>query len=347
MKKVWSLSLLVLLAGVTALAEREVEETCLVGPAPSVYVSNVSGTISVESWDKNEVYVHARLGDRVKRLDFRCSEGKVHIEVVAPKHSSRGIKSYLTVRVPPGTNLDADAVSASISVSGVAGRLELGAVSGDVKERGDAREMEVECVSGDITIEGGAEEIKLETVSGDIRLTGNAEEVEVSAVSGDVVLAGNYGSCTVETTSGSIRVTGSIGDLDVETISGGVKVGRVMQQAELSSVSGGLAVTGELLSELEMGAVSGRIAYGGGLAERASVKLETNSGSVNLVLSEATRANLEIETRSGSIRSDIGGEARRQHEHGPGRELVYKVSPDAPTIDIETGSGSVTILRGD
>ena len=54
-------------------------------------------------------------------------------------------------------------------------------------------------------------------------------------------------------------------------------------------------------------------------------------------------ADFYIETYSGSIKNDIGPEARRSSEYGPGRELRFTSGGGGARVSIESFSGSVKL----
>ncbi len=336
---------LALLAGIVAGAETIEEKTCKAGPRPRVAVANVAGAVVVEGWDKQEVRVHARLGERVERLDFRCVDDRVHIQVVAPKNANNGIKSYLTVFVPFETGLEVSAVSAEISVKAVAGALDLQSVSGDIEVVGDCLSINARSVSGDIELQAGSGEVEASTASGDIAHQGDAEELDVRTVSGDAELSGHYEAAELSTTSGDMQLSGSVGELNAQTVSGDLVLGKVLREGELSSVSGDLKVTGDTPAELEMYAVSGEVQYAGELADNARVRIETTSGNVTMGLGGAHEAAFDVETTSGSIRNELTAAEPRPRRKGAGAELVHGGVSGAPSIEIETRSGSVSLLR--
>src|SRR5688572_7965147 len=65
-----------------------------------VVISNVSGTVDVRGWDRNEVQVTGHLDDDVERLDVESGSGRTVIKVVVPRGGSNDSDATLEVHVP-------------------------------------------------------------------------------------------------------------------------------------------------------------------------------------------------------------------------------------------------------
>ena len=63
-------------------------------------ISNVSGTVDVRGWDRNEVQVTGHLGEDVERVDVETSGGRTVIKVVLPRGSSHDGDATLEIQVP-------------------------------------------------------------------------------------------------------------------------------------------------------------------------------------------------------------------------------------------------------
>ncbi len=83
---------------------------------------NVSGSIRISGWRKNEIEVSAELGDEAERLIFESDADGVLVEVEQKerdnpdyrKNDYRKSGSRLEIRVPYATNLRVTAVSADV-----------------------------------------------------------------------------------------------------------------------------------------------------------------------------------------------------------------------------------------
>jgi len=97
-----------------------------------VEIVNVAGTVEVSGWDRPERAGHADLGGNVEKLDFRNDGQRTLIKVVLPRGSSSSGGSDLKIKVPQGSGLIINTVSAEQMIKGVRGSQRLQAVSGGI-----------------------------------------------------------------------------------------------------------------------------------------------------------------------------------------------------------------------
>ena len=150
--------LVVAVAAPVIAAEREVKES---GPASAegmVMVENVSGSVKVIGWDKNEISLEGTLSGDIEELKFETGKKKSRIKVVWPKRQEEP-----EGRGPPGDQRAPRAASWRWSASAPTsrfprspGRSEASSISGDVTVTGECEEVEAESISGDVFIDGGA-----------------------------------------------------------------------------------------------------------------------------------------------------------------------------------------------
>jgi DUF4097 and DUF4098 domain-containing protein YvlB len=228
MKKLTTIILL-MFAG-SAFAAESIDKTMDADPNGTVSVSNISGWVKVEGWDRNQVEVTGELGDGVKEFIFEQKRGgkETLIKVKVPRFSARNADAKLTIRVPQNSALDISTVSADISAQNVRGAQELASVSGNVKTAAYGADIELEAVSGDIEVSGDGTmgEAELGSVSGDIHAVNLGGELSGGTVSGDVkVEQGAYRKARLETTSGKITFYAGLaegGALNAESVNGSV-----------------------------------------------------------------------------------------------------------------------------
>ena len=189
-------------------------------------------------------------------------------------------------------------------------------------------------------------ELEIESVSADVDVVGTAARtLEISSVSGDVVVAGAPGQAEIESVSGDLRVTVNSPDAHVETVSGDVTLrGKLDGEAHAESVSGDIILdsNGLSLRRVETGTVSGDANIRVGLANGGSIKSESVSGEINLVLPKSLSARVaggELQRRPARARrGDHQAEIRpgielraslrqRQWRH-PHRELLRQRRPE-------------------
>ena len=119
-----------------------------------VQISNTSGSVVVTGWNRNEVEVTGELGEGTENLEFVTSGKLTRIKVVLPRKSHSSDDTDLVVRVPSGSGVSVNTVSADIQVQGVRGAQRLQAVSADIETAAAGEDVECKTVSGDVTVTG-------------------------------------------------------------------------------------------------------------------------------------------------------------------------------------------------
>lgn len=216
-------------------------------PNGEVVISNVSGTVDVRGWDRNEVQVTGHLGSDVERLDVETSGGRIFVKVVLPRGNAHDGEAEIEVSVPRNSSVEVSAVSADVSSRGVLGTQRLKSVSGEVTADIAGDESEVRSVSGDVTVRGSGKPLRLRvaSVSGSLDLANTAGSLDVVTVSGNArVQMGDTSDVRGRTTSGDLEVSGKLtrdGRVDVEGVSGDITLRLTAPgglSAEIESFSG-------------------------------------------------------------------------------------------------------------
>lgn len=218
-----------LLLALASQAQQRIDEKRPAAPTGLVTVSNISGTVSVKGWDKAEVAVTGTLGKGSERLEFEVSGDRTTIRVVLPKNAHNVDGSDLEIRVPAGSRLDVDTVSADITAADIMGPLSLQTVSGEVAATGSPREVTAHSVSGSVRVDANASKIRAKSVSGKVIVKATSpQDVQMESVSGDVRFDGGLaqgGSLEASTVSGDVEAalpSGLAADFALETFSGGI-----------------------------------------------------------------------------------------------------------------------------
>ncbi|MEM7357284.1 MAG: DUF4097 family beta strand repeat-containing protein, partial [Acidobacteriota bacterium] len=155
--------LAMLLAPVVSLADSEIERRVPARPDGLVTISNISGSVTVSGWDRNEVEVTGFLGRGVEEVEIDSSGNVTEIEVELMRRSGHGWggDARLEIRVPEGSDLDIEVVSAEVEIDGVSGELTVESVSGSIEIEGDAKALDLEAVSGSIEVEASVEQLEV------------------------------------------------------------------------------------------------------------------------------------------------------------------------------------------
>lgn len=218
------------LAPLAATAGSAISERRPAEAAGKVEISNTAGSVTVSGWNRNEVEVTGELGDGSERLEFSGTGGLTRIKVILPNRAYGVDGTDLVVKVPAGSALTVNTVSADLRVAGVHGAQRLQSVSGDVGTQAVTEDVECKTVSGDVTVTGAGKPVLLNitTVSGDAVVTRVAGEVNGNTVSGNFSLGlGDTSRSRLRSTSGDLTVaTRPAADarFDIESISGDVRL---------------------------------------------------------------------------------------------------------------------------
>ena len=245
---------LVWVAIVCAAEGRTYSEHLAASPNGAVQINNVSGSVTVNGWDKPEVDIQGTLGAEVDRVDVTRTGDSIAIKVLLPENVNhargRGAEALLQIHVPMNSTVEVSTVSAPISVDGIHGASKLHSVSGDV-HAGLA----------------GAEE-------------------EANSVSGNVYVSGNPTVATLRasTVNGTVFLTHGVGDISVHTVNGRLDLAvDGSKKVAAGSVSGDVVISGHLLSDAQMKAttVDGKLAVKVSADAGYSYDIATFGGSIH------------------------------------------------------------------
>ncbi len=235
--------------------EEEFNRTVPLEPGQSVLVDNENGSVTIESWNRNEVRIEAtRYVDAGSRDSAREALSKVQVEVsttgsgveirtVMPRssdgffswlmgsHSNAGVTYRITV--PRSVDLDIDTVNGRVSVSGVAGRMNLESTNGRIEVRKASGHVNASTTNGRIFAElvsvdrGG---MRFSTTNGSVtlELPDNLEaDVNASTTNGSIK---TEFPITVQGSFGKNRLEGSINGggetLRIRTTNGSIRINR-------------------------------------------------------------------------------------------------------------------------
>lgn len=211
-------------------AATDINESADAHPRGQVEISNVSGSVEVTGWDREQVQVTGKLGRGSERLIFEPDGERTFIKVEIPRSGHNVSGSDLKVMVPEGSRLTVTAVSADIDVRNVLGALRIQSVSGDVDLEVFAEDAEAKTVSGDMTVRGHGKSslVTVTSVSGDSEVTGIHGELVAQSVTGNLEVEGREISrARLRTTNGDIDLEFSFAPgarLDMEAINGDLRL---------------------------------------------------------------------------------------------------------------------------
>jgi len=206
-------------------------------PTAKVHISNISGSVNVVAWDRNEVLVTGQLGAGAKPLEIDGNKDNLTIKVAPQSGSgwfnwggdSRMGPTTLELHVPRAAALDVNVISASLVIDGLdGGTIEVNSVSGKARVNARTPSLEIDSVSGGIQLAGHADRADLQTVSGEILAPSLGGNVTLQTISGRIQAAGGpWQELTLSTVSGDVQLSGGLaanGSLSVDSMSGDVQL---------------------------------------------------------------------------------------------------------------------------
>jgi len=213
-----------MLLAAPATAQTGIDETRPLDRTAAVSVDNISGSVMITGWDREELRITGTLGKGAKELKISGDRSRMSIEVELPERSRNVKPTHLVISLPRGCRLDVDSVSADIEIEGIDGDVDLASVSGDITAVCASDDVEVNTVSGGISLQGSASNTKAESVSGDLRLEGIGTTLDCGTVSGDILVeGGTFDRLEAESVSGNMQFNIELdggAKVDVDTHSG-------------------------------------------------------------------------------------------------------------------------------
>ena len=132
----------------------------------------------------------------------------------------------ITVRVPAGSTLTGQSVSADIRVTGVLDAVRLDVASATVELAEATGNVDLAAASGDLAVRRVGGSLRIKSLSGDLRIGDVAGDVNAETASGDIGIRSAGGSLRAASASGRVAV-GVLrqGQAALRTASGDVELG--------------------------------------------------------------------------------------------------------------------------
>lgn len=188
-------------------AQSRVDTTFTFSRTGVVDLTQVSGDITVTSWDRAEARVRAYAERGQVRSGLSSSRLTLDVESVRGRIGD----SRFEVTVPVGVRVIARSRSGDVSVRGTRGAVQAESTSGDVEVTDATDRIVIESVSGDVRASELKGEVRAQSVSGTIEVRGVSGDINAETTSGDVSLLGvTSRSVTATTVSGEVEYEGGI-----------------------------------------------------------------------------------------------------------------------------------------
>lgn len=287
--------------------EEKFEKTESLARDGKVILSNISGSIRVKGWEREEVQIKAlKICEDSSFSRAQEKAGAVTIEVTKTGNILNIETKY------PEQRQFWRGESWNVSVN-----YELLVP--------DKASLEVKSISGDIDIESVGGSAKANSVSGSVEIINAGDGVDCNAVSGTITLRNIAGNAYLKTVSGDIRVTGIKGSVDAETVSGSVVLREVSEANSVRAKS-----------------ISGDIRYEGKIHLQGRYSLKAHSGDVEVFLPADSAFDLEADTFSGDVQSDFSIEVSGKFSP---RKIRGVVNKGGASLILSSFSGDIRLKK--
>jgi hypothetical protein len=181
-------------------------------PGQDLKIEAEGGDVTIETWAKNEVYVHITGNSKAEDdIEFEVVEKSYGIYVKAEKEGSwfgswGGIEYKIAVKIPETYNAD-------VATSG-----------GDIQLEGMNGSAEMKTSGGDVTIENTAGDFVLKTSGGDIKAKKHDGGLDISTSGGDIIAEEIKGDINAGTSGGNIKLEAADAKIDARTSGGDLTV---------------------------------------------------------------------------------------------------------------------------
>jgi DUF4097 and DUF4098 domain-containing protein YvlB len=247
---------------------QEVERTVSADPSVTVSICVMSGSISVNGWEKNEVSARS---SNATQIELRQKDGKeqagklTRLEVfVIDKSETARIKdncqaySDLELFVPRGASVHVQTRDGDIDIADIAVAV-AGTQNGDISIERISRAVEVASVGGTVSIKDSTGRASVTTIGGGIEVVNlrpstGADGFEAVSVSGDLNLEGvSHSQFNARTVTGNVRLTGSLaarGRYGFKTMSGDITL--TLPSDSSFNLSAKVSKDGEIISDFPL-----------------------------------------------------------------------------------------------
>jgi len=314
------------------------------------------GSVRIEPWSKNEVFIEAEGVDEDHPDRLRMNQSGNTVTVDYRSRWSHSDRIQFIINVPERFNVDIQTAGGSVK--------QRDKLIGDFKAETRGGSISIDHIVGQVDLQTGGGSIKTDKIEGDAILRTGGGSISNGLTTGTV---------KASTGGGSINLKGAGGKVDASTGGGSVKVENANAWIELSTGGGSVTVVGAKSGakvrtgggSISMEDITGvvQLSTGGGSikcelspGEKGNSSIRTGGGDIQLILPEKAKAIVEatIDQHRGwgwcrhkkcKIRSDFKAEVYEGDENSDEIHAVYTLNGGGPTITLETSASDIEIRK--
>lgn len=193
-----------------------------------------SGSVKIETWDKNNVYVKVLGNKKAKeKLEFKFEEENWGIYISAKRKGGFWFFNWgnsprvrFEIMVPKSYNAKLYTSGGNIGVRNLTGNIEGKTSGGDLKLYDNVGNTNASTSGGDIIIKNNKGNAQASTSGGDISVVDFNGDLEVSTSGGDIEMKGGNAKIDASTSGGDVKLdySGENLGIDLSTSGGNITV---------------------------------------------------------------------------------------------------------------------------
>lgn len=189
---------------------QQMDTTFAVSGSGQLDLQNHQGTVTVSTWDRNELRLRAEWEDGPRPVTIRQAGSTVRVRV----RGDLGLPPVdFNLTVPRGMSVAVQGISVGVKIDGSRANIAVHSVEGDVEVTGGSGNIAIQAVEGDVHVHDASGHIAVHSIEGHVMVRRSRGTVEVEAVDGDVELleidSENIG---VNVVDGDVTFQGAIHD---------------------------------------------------------------------------------------------------------------------------------------
>ena len=204
-------------------------------------------------------------------------------------------------------------------------------------------EIEIDVpVNATVTIKGQEITTKIDTV----------KRVEVKTVGGDISLRNIANGITAYSNQGDITVDESAGPMILDTTTGNILVfeaapSEIGDMFKAKTNSGEISLQRLGYRQMEVGSISGSVAFNGEILSGGSYSMSTSKGSIRLAIPQTTSCVVTASYGYGSFNPELPFKILTENKsEGPIKTIVGELGKGGDaTIKLSTNNGSIGIKK--
>ena len=222
--------LLLVAAGLPALAETRIEKTLTMGPGGRLVLDSEGGSVTVTGSSRSDVSVviTSKRDDLESLATFTFEDGpetaKITMERIKKGGWNRGLSLRYEIEVPTETQLDIRTSGGSITARDTRGEAKLRTSGGGIRVNDLAGPLNANTSGGSISLDSIDGDAKVSTSGGSIRGVHVDGTLTAGTSGGSISLTDVTGSLSAETSGGSISISEAGGSVDAQTSGGSLTV---------------------------------------------------------------------------------------------------------------------------